>query len=144
METPSVPENVASQEKEDAATLEKKKNKKVLGNERIRLAMERLQLAWLRFSITMIALGFTAYKFFFSRVEEGKAPLLKTITGRQIGTFLLLVGFIGLLQATFQHIRGYKKLKAYYPEVEYSVSLIQSYLVLTLGLALLLLVIFEL
>lgn len=122
----------------------KKKGKKELGMERVRLALERLQLAWIRSSMTMIALGFTAYRFFYSRLEEGKAPLLKFVNGRHIGLFLLFMGFIGLLQATFQHIKTYDKLRSYYPELRYSVALIQSYLVLALGIILFAFAFFEL
>jgi len=143
METPKTPEEILAAEK-DKRKEKEKKGKKELGNERVRLAMERLQLAWLRFSMTMIALGFSSYRFFYSRLEEGKTPLLKYLTGREIGMFLLLVGFAGLLQATVQHIRTYKKLKDYNPAVLYSVSLVQSYLVLALAFCLLLFVIFEL
>lgn len=145
METPKTPEETAAAERDREKRKEKeKKGKKELGNERVRLAMERLQLAWLRFSMTMIALGFSSYRFFYSRIEAGKTPLLKYFTGREVGMFLLLVGFAGLLQATVQHIKTYKKLKDYNPAVLYSVSLIQSYLVLVLALSLLLFVIFEL
>lgn len=140
METPKTEEIPAADKEKE----KRKRGKKELGNERVRLAMERLQLAWLRFSMTMIALGFSSYRFFYSRIEEGKTPLLKYFSGREVGMFLLLVGFAGLLQATFQHIRTYKKLKDYNPSVLYSVSLIQSYLVLALALSLLLFVIFEL
>ena len=98
----------------------------------------------MRFSMTMIALGFSAYRFFYSRLEEGKTPLLKYFTGMEVGMFLIIVGFTGLLQATIQHIRSYGKLRGYYPELRYSVTLIQSYLLLLLGFALLLFVVFEL
>jgi uncharacterized membrane protein YidH (DUF202 family) len=145
METPDIqaPKTVPLSIPEPG-TPERKKIKKDLGNERVRLAMERLQLAWLRFSMTMIALGFSSYRFFYSRLEEGKTPLLNYVTGREIGLFLLLVGFFGLLQATAQHIKTYKKLRIYNPGVLYSVSLVQSYLVLALAFCLLLFVIFEL
>jgi uncharacterized membrane protein YidH (DUF202 family) len=128
---------------EDILKKEKKKAKNEMSLERIRLALERLQLAWLRFAMTMIALGFTSYRFFYSRVEEGKAPLLQFISGREIGIFLIAIGFLGLLQATRHHIRTSSKLKAQYKAMQYSVALIQSYLVLALALFLLLTVIFK-
>lgn len=120
-----------------------KKGKKEMSFERVRLALERLQLAWLRTAITFIALGFTAYKFYYARVEEGKGPLVTWFNGRGIGIFLIFVGFIGLLQATLQHRKNWEKLRKLHPGMSYSVSLFQSYFILTFTLALFLFVLFE-
>jgi uncharacterized membrane protein YidH (DUF202 family) len=128
---------------DDESKKEKKKGKKELGLERVRLAIERLQLAWLRTAITFIALGFTSFKFYLARIAEGQHPATEYINGRTIGIFLILVGFIGLSQATLQHRRNHARLKIYYPQVYYSVSLVQSYAVMGLALVLLFLVIFK-
>ncbi len=119
---------------------EKKKAKKELGYERVRLALERLQLAWLRTAITFVALGFTAYRYYLSRVEDGLEPLGGTFNGRNIGLFLLLMAFMGLLQATLQHRRSWAKLKHFYPGLPYSISQIQSYFILAFTLSLLVMV----
>lgn len=121
-----------------------KKGKKALGMERVRLALERLQLAWLRTAVTFIGLGFTAYKVYYERIEHGQDPLLKHINGRSIGLFLIFTGLLGLAQATVQHRKNWEKLHVYYPGLPYSVALIQSYLILTLASFLLLVVILEL
>lgn len=123
---------------------EMKKGKKELGLERVRLAMERLQLAWLRTAITFIALGFTSYKYYYSRLEAGMEPLATIFNGHQIGLFMIMVGFLGLGQATLQHRKNWAKLCKYYPGISYSVSLIQSYLILVFTFCLLLVMIFEL
>lgn len=109
---------------------EKKKAKKELGYERIRLALERLQLAWLRTAITFVALGFTSYRYYLSRVEDGLEPIGGLYNGRSIGLFLMLMAFVGLFQATLQHRKSYDKLKHFYPALPYSVALMQSYFVL--------------
>lgn len=109
---------------------EKKKGKKELGYERIRLALERLQLAWLRTAITFVALGFTSYRYYLSRVEDGLEPMAGVYNGRSIGLFLMLMAFVGLFQATLQHQRTYARLKQFYPTLPYSVALMQSYFVL--------------
>lgn len=130
--------------KEDAEKQERKRAKKELGYERIRLALERLQLAWLRTAITFVALGFTAYRYYLSRVEDGLEPLAGVFNGRNIGLFLLLMAFIGLAQSTMQHRRSWTRLKAFYPEIPYSVALLQSYFVLALTFTLLLVVLLRL
>lgn len=123
---------------------EKKKAKKELGYERVRLALERLQLAWLRTAITFVALGFTAYRYYLSRVEDGLEPLGGTFNGRNIGLFLLVMAFIGLFQSTLQHRRSWAKLKAFYPTLPYSITLIQSYLILAFTLSLIIMVLWRL
>lgn len=128
---------------DDESKKEKKKGKKQLSLERVRLALERLQLAWLRTAITFIALGFTSFKFYYGRIEEGKHPLTEYVNGRTIGIFLILVGLVGLLQATLQHRKNHARLKVYYPHVYYSVSLIQSYAVVILAAVLLWMAIFK-
>ncbi len=129
---------------EDLIKKEFKRGKKEIGFERVRLALERLQLAWLRTAITFVALGFTAYRYYLSRVEDGKEQLLSYLNGNGIGKFLIFVGLLGLLQATLQHRRNCAKLKIYYPSMPYSISMIQSYFVLAFTLALFVSVIFEL
>ena len=99
-------------------------------------------------SITFVALGFTAYKAFYTRIEEGKEPLNQyynsIVNGRSIAIFLILVAFIGLFQATLQHRKNWEKLKIYYPSMSYSIALTQSYLILGFTLLLLLVVLFNL
>ena len=128
---------------DDEDKKKKKKGKKELSLERVRLALERLQLAWLRTAITFIALGFSSFKFYYGRIEEGQHPLTEYVNGRTIGIFLILVGLVGLLQATLQHRKNQARLKIYYPQIYYSVSLIQSYAVLVLAAVLLWLAVFE-
>jgi len=116
---------------------EKKKAKKELGYERIRLALERLQLAWLRTAITFVALGFTSYRYYLSRVEDGLELMDGLYNGRSIGLFLMVMAFIGLFQSTLQHRRSWAKLKHFYPNVPYSITLIQSYFILAFTFSLL-------
>ncbi len=136
METLQTPEELLKKEL--------KRGKKEIGFERVRLALERLQLAWLRTAITFVALGFTAYRYYLSRVEDGKEQLLSYLNGSGIGKFLIFVGLLGLLQATLQHRKNCAKLKIHYPTMPYSISLVQSYFVLAFTLGLFLSVIFEL
>jgi uncharacterized membrane protein YidH (DUF202 family) len=123
---------------------EKKKGKKQIQLERTRTAFERLQLAWIRASLTLLTIGVGAYEFFYNRLEMGRAPLLKTVTGRELGLFLILSSFGMLLLATLQHTKSMRMLKKEYPESRYSVASVLSYLLLALSFFLGVMVMLEL
>ncbi len=115
---------------------DRKQAKKELQYERIRLALERLLLAWMRTAITFVALGFTGYRYYLSRVEDGLEPLVGSFNGRNIGLFLLVMAFVGLFQSILQHRKSWARLRAFYPALPYSVALLQSYFILALTLSL--------
>lgn len=135
--------NIPDQDKEEKKK-EKKESKKKIQLERTRTAFERLQLAWIRTSLTMLTIGVGAYEFFYNRQEMGKAPLLKTITGRELGLFLIVSSFVMLLLATLQHTRSMRILKNRYTESRKSVASILSYLLLALSFVLGVMVLVEL
>lgn len=112
-------------------------DKQKLRLERHRIALEKLQLSWMKKTLTLSALGFTSYRFFYSRMEAGKAPLFELFDGRSLGIFLVSLGIIGLLQATIQHVRNYAALKTQDEKLGYSVALIQSVILLLLFLVVL-------
>lgn len=131
-------------ETDDAQKPGKKNGKKQITLERLRIALEKLQLARAKVCITFIVLGFTFYKFFYARIEAGKRPLMEFPNGRHVGIILIGVGLVSLLLGTIQHRISLADLKQTYKEMVYSVSLILSYFILALALFLLLVVIFEL
>ncbi len=112
----------------------RKNAKKQIQLERNRTAFERLQLAWLRTSLTLLTVGVGAYEYFYNRLEAGKAPLLKNITGRELGMILIFTSFIMLLLATLQHLKSMSRLKEYYPQMSYSVATLLSFILLALSL----------
>ncbi len=125
------------QEEEQKNKLEKKAKKKAktkIQLERTRTAFERLQLAWIRTSLTLITIGVGAYEYFHNRIESGKAPLLKLISGRELGIFLVLIAFIALLLATIQHKKNMSELKQQYEGFRYSVSSLLAYMILFLAI----------
>lgn len=119
---------------EDRKKKEKKKGKKQIQLERTRTAFERLQLAWIRTSLTLLTIGVGAYEYFYNRIESGKAPLLKMkyFTGRELGLFLIVASFVTLTLATLQHNKSMATLKKYFPDAQYSVATLLSYLLLIL------------
>jgi uncharacterized membrane protein YidH (DUF202 family) len=125
------------QEEAQQEELEKKAKKKAktkIQLERTRTAFERLQLAWIRTSLTLITIGVGAYEYFHNRIESGKAPLLKLISGRELGIFLVLIAFIALLLATIQHKSHMSELKQNYEGFRYSVSSLLAYMILFLAI----------
>ena len=142
METTN-PEEILKQE--DKEKKEKKKGKKQIQLERTRTAFERLQLASIRTSLTLLTIGVGAYEYFYNRIESGKAPLLnmKYFTGKELGLFLIVASFVMLLLSTIQHNRSMATLKKYFPEAQYSVATLLSYLLLLLSFFLGLMVILK-
>jgi uncharacterized membrane protein YidH (DUF202 family) len=111
--------------------------------EKLRTGMEKLQLNWIKWNLTCIALGFTAYRFYYARVSDGDNLKKYYVTGRELGIFLITLGFITLFFATIQHKQNVTKLKAQYQNMQRSISLLLSYLVLGFSLIVFLIVIFR-
>ena len=65
--------------------------------ERARIAIEKMQLSWLRKAMIVSALGMTLYKVFEAEVGRGGGLVLGFLTAREIGLFMLLVGFVSLV-----------------------------------------------
>lgn len=121
----------------------KNNGKDKLRLERHRIALEKLQLAWMKITLALSALGFTSYRFFHERVEAGKSLLFEPFNGRSLGIVLVSLGILGLLQATLQHVRNYKALKIQDKRLGYSVALVQSVILLLLFLAVLVIIILK-
>jgi uncharacterized membrane protein YidH (DUF202 family) len=123
----------------------KKEEQNLIRNERLRIAIERLQIAWLRMAITLMAFGFTIYKVLESVIEEGKRkPLFGYFDGRDIGLLMLIIGFLGLAQATWQHVKNISMLRKIYADAPASISLRQTYIILLFILFLLMAILFRL
>ena len=127
-------ESVNQEEGIDPKKKDKKAGRKLIQMERTRTAFERLQLAWIRTSLTMLMIGVGAYEFFYNRLEAGKAPLLgmRYLSGRELGLFFMITSFVMLLLATLQHTSSMATLKKYFPQSRYSIALLLSYLLLAL------------
>lgn len=128
------------EELKQAKKKEKKKVKSQIQFERTRTAFERLQIAWIRASLTLITIGVGAYEYFHNRTESGKAPLLKLVSGRELGLFLIVTAFIILLFATFQHEKHMTFLKKQYEGYRFSVASFLSFLILFLAIFLIVMV----
>lgn len=113
--------------------------------ERSRLAHERTLMAWIRTSVSLISFGFTIYKFFQYFIEKGVTPAFGFVGPREIGIYMLILGFVSILLATIQHQRDLKILKQMNPEVKVpkSLSTWLAYFIILLSLFLLIIVLFK-
>jgi putative membrane protein len=102
--------------------------------ERTRLASERTLMAWIRTSISLIAFGFTIFKFSeYLSADKNRAhqPILSSWL---IGLIMIALGLAALTLAWFQHRRETKALEAAAGPMLYSVSGVMAGLIAGLGL----------
>jgi len=122
---------------------ELQKAKREADFEKSRVAMERLQLAWVKTNLTFTALGFTAYKFYYSRLQDGEVSAKYLVTGKELGIFLILVGFLVLMKTTLQHKKKVEQLKMQYEQMSRSVALLLSWLMLGFSVIVVLMILFR-
>jgi putative membrane protein len=114
-----------------------------LAVERTRLASERTLMAWIRTCTSLIAFGFTIFKFFqyLSEKEELRKPVVSPWV---VGVFMIVMGLTGLTLAWFQHRQEMKALKAAGATMPYSISGVMAGLMAVLGVVALVVVIWRL
>lgn len=106
----------------------------VLAAERTRFAAERSLMAWIRTSISMVAFGFSIYKFFeyfaalpgISREFHARAP-------RNLGLALIALGTVALAAAVVEHVGLMRRLSAHH-RVRVSLVLVVAVLIVFFGL----------
>jgi len=133
-------QEAAAKRRKEIEKMEVAAIKKENDAEKSRIASEKLQLNWIKWNVTCLGLGFTAYKFYYARVENHQSPIGHYITGQEIGMFLIALGFITLTFATLQHKKKVEKLKSLLPTMHYSLSLRLSYVILVFSVLIFLVV----
>jgi putative membrane protein len=108
-----------------------------LALERTRGAYERTMMAWIRTGTSLIAFGFTVYKFFQLEISgiDTKTALIKTllIGPREFGLILISIGILALLLGMYEHRRDIKALQKEYPGMPWSATSLIAYLMASLG-----------
>ncbi len=93
----------------------------LLALERTRVAYERTMMAWVRTGTSLIAFGFTFYKFF----QLDKAVKLSDemlIGPREFAMALIVIGMLALVLGTVEHSRDLRSLRAHYAQLPGSLS----------------------
>ena len=100
-------------------------------------------MAWIRTSTSLIAFGFTIFKFFqyLSTEEELRKAIVSPWV---VGVLMIVIGLAGLILAWFQHRQEMKALKAEAGAIPYSISGIMAGLIAILGIVALVVVIWRL
>jgi putative membrane protein len=102
-----------------------------LAFERTRVAYERTMMAWIRTATSLIAFGFSVYKFF--EIEDGHLrPML--ISPRRFGIILIAVGLLSLLLGLIEHARDMRLLRVQYQEMPRPASVWVGLVIGALGL----------
>ena len=81
-----------------------------LAIDRTRLAAERSLMAWIRTALSMIAFGFTIYKFLQALHEQSTVPVLRPNAPRNVGLLLVGIGTFAVAVACIQHWKYVRKL----------------------------------
>jgi len=96
--------------KPEAARLDEMKVGDRLALERTAMAADRTLLAWVRTALSSIAFGFTIYKVLGAMAKSEGVAVIREQTPRNIGIFMILIGVVPLLLATYQYQHGMKRM----------------------------------
>jgi putative membrane protein len=114
---------------------EKPRDQVSMAAERTYLAYERTLMAWIRTAASLIAFGFTLYKFFQYLHEQDQARESQHILGaRTYGLLMIAIGIITLALATLQHRLSLKRFRAEFPDTPHSLALLIAALISGLGI----------
>lgn len=113
-----------------------------LAFERTRLAQERTLMAWIRTSTSLIAFGFTIFKFF--QYLSSTNELNRNIVGPWLlGMLMIVLGIVALPLASLQHRQEMMALQAAAGPLPRSIAWYMATLIAVLGVVALVMVIFR-
>lgn len=101
-----------------------------LAVERTRLALERTTMAWIRTSTSLIAFGFTIFKFFQYQAEQNHRTVVSPWV---VGMVMIAIGLTALTLAWIQHRQQAAALRAQDHDLPYSLAGIMAALIAMLG-----------
>lgn len=109
-----------------------------LALERTYLSHERTLMAWVRTATSMIAFGFTVYKFFEFEEQDLGTSSLERFTPRGFAIFIVSIGMLSLFIAVLQHHQQLRRLKAQMPTQPFPLAEVVAGLISFFGVAVLL------
>ena len=109
---------------------------------RMRISYEQMLISWIGTATSLIAFGFTIYKFF--QLEAPRGPVQKRLLGaREFAFILVTIGLLSLTLAAFQYRQHVRLLGAQATDNVRSVALVSATLISLLGIVALLAMIFR-
>jgi putative membrane protein len=102
-----------------------------LALDRTQMASERTLQAWVRTALSMIAFGFTLYKFLQVMQQQSNVPVLLPNAPRNVGLALVGIGTFAVSVACVQH---WKYMKRLHPEKPYRPWDLSSMVAILIGL----------
>lgn len=105
-----------------------------LALERTRLALERTTMAWIRTSTSLIAFGFTIFKFFQYQYQAAENHHRPVASPWIVGMVMIGIGLTALTLAWIQHRQETNALRAQDPRLPYSLAGIMAGLIAILDL----------
>jgi putative membrane protein len=121
--------------KEDSANLAADTSTR-LAMERNYMASDRTLMAWVRTSLSMISFGFTLGKLGQVLHDVTLQRLIggtRTVSIEQLAYFLVIIGTVALLGASFQHWNRMRELRAMGLRHRYSITLFVSVILVAVG-----------
>ncbi len=105
-----------------------------LAIDRTRLAADRSLMAWVRTALSLIAFGFTIYKFLQTIQEQSSVPVLRPNAPRNLGLLLVGLGTFAVTVACIQHWTYVKKLSPHQPCKLWDLTILVGIVIGLLGL----------
>jgi putative membrane protein len=110
------------------------KTNDILAQDRTRMASERTLQAWVRTALSMIAFGFTLYKFLQAMQAQSTVPVVLPNAPRNVGLALVGIGTFAVVVACVQHWQYMKKLHPDKPYRPWDLASIVAILIGLLGI----------
>lgn len=104
-----------------------------LAIDRTRLGAERSLMAWIRTALSMIAFGFTIYKFLQALHAQSPVPVLRPDAPRNVGLLLVGIGTFAVAVAVIQHLKYMRTLSPGHIGRRWDLGVIVAILIALLG-----------
>jgi putative membrane protein len=105
-----------------------------LAIDRTRLAAERNLMAWIRTALSLIAFGFTIYKFLQTIQQQSTLPVYRPNAPRNLGLLLVGLGTFAVAVACIQHWKYLRKLSPDQPCRPWDLAFVVAIVIGLLGI----------
>jgi putative membrane protein len=134
---PLIPEQTKAVPAETPSKTDTPPSGQDLALDRNRMASERTLMAWVRTALSMIAFGFTIYKFLQAIQEQSKMPVYRPNAPRNLGLLLVGIGTFAVAVACIQHWKYVRKLSPDQPWAPWDLAFVVGIMLGLLGILIL-------